>query len=105
MDIDIKIKHYSGPARTQIAFYHDGSTALKLEMPDGQPLLTVSVNLEEWGAKTPPKDQIWIKTWSGNEGIAEALEKAGVVTLTGLTLDGPHDTVAVLAKLADELVP
>lgn len=57
-------------------------------------LAVASVNLDE----LPPKGHVWLKGWSENEGIPEALEKAGIVELTGETTPTGY-VEAQLAKL------
>ncbi len=47
-----------------------------------EPLTDVTVNLDELGAKPAP-GAFFIKDWSENSGLAESLEKAGVIELTG----------------------
>lgn len=68
---------------------------------DGERIAVATVNLEGWGALDPPEGHCWIKTWSENEGIDLALERAGVVELTKSTLLGGYGNSckAVLAKL------
>jgi len=68
------------------AFYSNGGTALLMRLPadeDGPGEdWPVSVNLVD----VPPADGcIWVKTWSGNEGILAALTAAGVLEPTGRT--------------------
>jgi hypothetical protein len=36
-------------------------------------------------APSPGKHGVWLKDWSENEGVPEALEAAGIIELTGLT--------------------
>lgn len=56
--------------------YVGGYPALVGETEDG--LLKFSVNLIAYG-ETPRKGHVFIKTYSENEGMLEALQKAGVV--------------------------
>ena len=58
--------------------YVDGSTAIVLTSPDGEPLMTATVCLAAYG-DTPEPGHVFLKTWSENEGIYEALLAAGVI--------------------------
>ena len=55
--------------------YHDGSLALCLMDEIGQPLMTVSSNLDA----PLPDDHIFVKNYSENTGILAALQEAGVL--------------------------
>lgn len=44
---------------------------------------TASVNVESYGAPKLPPGEVFLKGWSENEGIPEALVQAGVVELNG----------------------
>lgn len=60
--------------------YHDGSIAVRGFHPKtGEPLYTASVCLPD----KPQDGCIWVKNWSENDGVLEALIKAGAITLTG----------------------
>lgn len=60
--------------------YQAGGTAIQVTAEDGEPLYRATVFLE--GHPLPPRE-VWIKDWSENEGVASALEKAGIIKLTG----------------------
>jgi len=77
-----------------------GENAVMLMAPSGERLLVLSVCPHP---PTPPAadDEMWIKDWSENEGVADALVKAGVVTLTGRTAPAGH-AVMLHAKLTPE---
>lgn len=66
--------------------YGSGEIAIQIinEM-DGQPEAKATVSLVPYGAPEPGEFGVWLKGWSENEGIPEALVKAGIVTLTGRT--------------------
>jgi len=59
------------------AKYIDGSLAVTFTAPDGEPLATLSVNLADHGIIAPP-DCFYVKNYSEGEGLAAALEIAGV---------------------------
>lgn len=48
-------------------------------------LATATVALRHAGAPHPGPFGVWLKDWSGNEGLPEALVLAGLVKLTGIT--------------------
>ncbi|QGJ90091.1 hypothetical protein HWC80_gp051 [Mycobacterium phage Indlulamithi] len=58
--------------------YVDGSKMIQVFSAIGEPLLTATVCLEAYGEK-PDEGNVFIKTWSENEGVFEALHKAGVI--------------------------
>jgi len=80
-----------GPAKFMGAGYvefskypYNGETAIRVFSEDGEPEATATVALES----APParsRNGVWLKGWSENEGVPEALEKAGIVKLTGET--------------------
>ncbi len=74
-------KHTQG-GYISIGFYGEGAVALMVESARGREAVA-TVNLPE--VNLPPR-QIILKGWSENEGIPEALEKAGLVKLTGETI-------------------
>lgn len=58
----------------------DESIALKLTHPEDGPIATATVWLENYPITGEyKKDHCWIKTWSKNEGIFEALVEAGII--------------------------
>jgi len=78
--------------------YMDGSTALVIYSDKGkEAVATVCL------APTGPVAEegfVWLKGWSENKGIPEALEKAGIVKRTGETYPTGH----VMAELAEILI-
>lgn len=58
--------------------YRDnGNTAIQLvDARDGQPVVTASVNL----VTKLPEDQVYIKDYSENEGVLEALVEGGIIS-------------------------
>ena len=62
--------------------YQNGEVAIQGFSLEGEPVFTATVSLQE-----KPKDgYVFLKGWSENEGIPDALEKAGIVKLTGRTV-------------------
>ena len=79
-------------------YYMDGSTALVIYSARGKEA-TATVCLAPIG---PAAEEgfVWLKGWSENEGIPEALEKAGIVRRTGELYPTGH----VAAELAEILI-
>jgi len=66
--------------------YGSGELAIQIMNPeDGQPEAKATVSLVLYGAPDTGEVAVWLKGWSENEGIPEALARAGIVTLTGRT--------------------
>lgn len=64
--------------------YASGELAIQIMNDlDGTPEAKATVSLVPYGAPEPGEFGVWLKGWSENEGIPEALAKAGIVTLTG----------------------
>jgi hypothetical protein len=75
--------------------YDNKRTAIRAYALDGDPMFTATVNIPN---ETPAKDCVFLKGWSENEGLPEALVKAGVVKLTGRKVTTGY-TEAVEAKI------
>jgi len=78
MNISINTKYCKGTVELAFAKYGDGSTAIQA-FQGGEPMFVATVALDE----QPPTNHVFLKGWSENEGIPQALEKAGIVQLTG----------------------
>ena len=75
----IKTKYLDDEVVLQFPPYPaDGSTAIVLTSPRGEPLMTATTCLAAYG-DTPEPGHVFLKTWSENEGIYEALLAAGVI--------------------------
>lgn len=87
-----------------IGFYEDGgAVALSIVDADGFPEAKATVNMPEI---TVTEGLMILKNWSENEGIPEALVKAGLVELTGLTVTNGFVNAPLArptAKLAAEI--
>ena len=92
---------HSNGGTVELAFYHHGGSALIVVDDESLPEYTASVNMIETIPEPLPYDEVWLKTWSENEGVPEALVAAGVVELTGDFAQAGHSTV-VKARLTDE---
>lgn len=63
--------------------YKSGETAIEIVDQHGEPQYVATVALVAYGAPHPGEYSVWLKGWSENEGVPEALAAAGIVTLTG----------------------
>jgi len=79
MKVHIKTRYCNETVELFFAKYQNGSTAIQAKSLFGEPVFTATVALEEM----PPENHVFLKGWSENEGVPEALVKAGVVKLTG----------------------
>jgi len=81
--------------RLDFGHYGNGSIAIQgYSSLTGEPMFVATVALDE----IPPDGCIFLKGWSENEGIPEALRKAGIVEFTGDEIETGYVT-AVVAKL------
>lgn len=97
-------KHTSS-GHIAIGFYADGTTALKIMSMDGSGESEAIATLCLIGYESAPSiapNQVWLKGYSENIGIPEALEAAGLVKLTGATFPLMMAD-AILAELSEEL--
>ena len=78
----IRYKYYKGFVRIYIDCYKEGGRyAIVLEDKHGERIAVASVNLPEY--QFIGDNNVFLKGWSENEGLPEALEKLGVVKLSG----------------------
>lgn len=73
------------------AQYGNGTLALQLVVPEGvepEERITLSVNLVESDGLVPPPGCVYVKAYSGHEGMPQALVVAGVAEYVG---HGPED--------------
>lgn len=81
-------------------YVEDDSVAILLyEIGNEQLAFKATVCMVEIGT-SPPDGHVWLKGWSANEGVPEALHAAGIVELTGETAPAGH-AVAQLGKLTE----
>lgn len=69
----------------EFAQYREGGIAMILWFGDEQQTVA-TVNLAPYGSRPLDQWEVWLKGWSENEGVPEALERAGFVVLTGETM-------------------
>ncbi|KKN05781.1 hypothetical protein LCGC14_1083770 [marine sediment metagenome] len=94
MKIRVDAKNVNEDVLLSFAKYGDGSVAIQAVSLDQEPMFTATACINE-----PAKEgHVFLKGWSENEGIPEALVKAGVVELTGRTVSTGY-CEAIEAKL------
>jgi len=79
MKVHIKSKHCNEDVILRFGFYANNTTAIQALSLQGEPMFKATVALNE----KPAEGCVFLKGWSENEGIPEALVKAGIVRLTG----------------------
>lgn len=77
----VSLKYYQGEISLRFGWYYNGRTALTLLDPQGQPIATATTNLPE---EPLAPNEVFIKSWSENQGMCEALEALGII---GPTVD------------------
>lgn len=87
---------YSKGGFVRFAEYHDKSPAILIIDDNGQPQIKATVNLEN---ETPDEGCVFLKGWSENDGVPEALVNAGVVELTGRKVRASQWVFALEARL------
>lgn len=65
--------------------YLSGEIGIEIVSDDGESRCVATVALLPYGAPDPGKYGVWLKGWTENKGVPEALVAAGIVTLTGRT--------------------
>lgn len=95
-----------GPAKYtaagRIEFGRYGSGELAMSIVNGRECQAVAtVSMVPYGAPHPGERGVYLKGWSENEGIPEALVAAGIVTLTGRRVATGY-TEAVHAELTEK---
>jgi len=83
MIIKINSKYTNEDVILTFGLYSNGTTAIMGKSLNHEPLFTATVALD----KKPFEGCVFLKGWSENEGVPESLVKAGVVELTGRTID------------------
>lgn len=92
---------YGLSGNVEFARYARKQVAILILSEDGDKVATSTVNLEGWDVSDPPEGFVHIKNWSENEGMVEALEKAGVIERPFKSIFGGWNCSceAILAKL------
>jgi hypothetical protein len=92
----IKSKYMDEIGTIQKAEYRDGTLAVSFQSNEGDTVL--SVNLADYGLNAP-ENHFWVKNYSEGEGMADAIQEAGIATPFCVTTFGPYNTTATLMKL------
>jgi len=76
--IDKTVQFLGQECRVEMSRYTDElqRDAILLRCPDGEPMAVATVNIPEAMLQ---EGEVWIKNWSENEGIYEALMAAGII--------------------------
>ena len=82
MEVPIAARYINEMVSLEFGRYGNHSIAIRGYSDTHEPLFTATVGLDE----IPRKGHVFLKGWSENEGIPKALEKAGIVKLTGRTI-------------------
>jgi hypothetical protein len=90
----VKVKFMEYDCILKEESYMNGSLALVLEdANDGEPVATCSINLEEYGL-IPDPGKVFIKEYSENKGMTQALIDAGVIERGVVPIDiGEHGSL------------
>jgi hypothetical protein len=83
MTLHVGPARYTAAGTVAFARYGSGEIAMQIINANGERECVATVSLVPCGAEHPGEYGVWLKDWSANDGIADALVKAGVVTLTG----------------------
>lgn len=86
MRIHQQTKYVNEPVNVYFGRYRDKSIAIISKSKDGEPMSTFTVCMMEYGL-TPGLKQVFIKTWSENDGVLECLIREGLVTDTDKRYD------------------
>lgn len=96
-------KHWTSGGNVRFSHYvESGEDALIIVADNGERLTTATVAL--WPPSPRAEDgEAWLKGWGQNEGLPEALQAAGIVTLTD-RFEATGYEAAQLAKLTPEAI-
>lgn len=90
--MNIKFKEWD--CQLEFGYYQNGRPAIELiDTEDGQPIATATVNIPDY----PLLDnEMFIKDYSENEGMLEALVKAEIVVDTGKRITQGFVTIPIV---------
>lgn len=94
--VHIDAKHIKGDFYVAFVEYATGGTCITLRDDTEGPAAVATVRLPN----NLPNNHVWMKGWSENEGLPEALEKAGIVQLLPIFVN----TGFVQAQMAKVLI-
>lgn len=93
---------FSRGGQIAVAFYGNGEPALIIIAADGEREAVATVCLD---APIIGPEKVWLKGWSENESIPEALEKAGLIKLTGEEYICSHWATHTVVALEADVMP
>jgi hypothetical protein len=93
---NIIVNFLNEPCSVRFHRYANRTTAIQLTCRNGEPMTIATANLPE--INTEP-EYVVVKDYSENEGVAEALEAAGVVEKVDLYLLPPFASRVWLCRL------
>lgn len=105
-----KVKFKQWDCIVEYATYQNNATAILLkDAEDHSPIATATSFLSKEAIGSIYKssdqlaeDEVYIKTWSENEGMAEALIEAGIIEEPkGMVPVGPYGSIALWCKIID----
>ncbi len=79
----------------------DPEQELLLVDQEGYPVEFLNTDLSVYGLFAT-EDSVWIKGWSEHSGLAQALENAGVISITRSVTVGPFSLPAFQAKITGD---
>lgn len=80
-EILIPPTRFAPQGRAELGRYPTGNLSIRVyDATNGEPLYTATCNLPNFSLE---EGFVFLKGWSENEGVPEALEAAGIVRLTG----------------------
>lgn len=94
----LRRSHYTQGGAT--ALYLDGAPGTEYE---GEPIGVVTVNIPNVRGTTLAADEVLVKDWSENKGMAAALEAAGIAQATGREIPTGFVTATVM-KLNEDVL-
>ena len=95
---------FTGGGFISVGFYPNDEIALIIRATDGsgEREAVATCSLEGYDAPPAGPYHVWLKGWSENEGIPEAMQTAGLVQLTNIKYPLPF-TEAILARVLEPL--
>lgn len=97
--MDVNFRGYE--CEMKFGQYGNGNTAMQLvEKESGQPVATATVNAD----RINESDEVGIKNWSENEGMAAALYYAGIIKSVPVDVEPSGFVMISYYQLTDKVV-
>jgi hypothetical protein len=98
--IKSKMKYYDGDIVVSLSKYHDGTTAILFQEPNGAPLAKASKNVKgiipDHLFSQLPEYIVFIKDYSENEGVLATLVDAKLAMPAGYEVHSHHVTLTAV---------